>query len=169
MHLHLTQFQIVSRQDFDLKGYLGVYALAFPVGSGISLATGAPMTYGPGVFIPAYGPPLAYNTPNAAGAIGGNPDVTPFRNAKKPALPPAANELGWKDTIQVNPGQVTRIAVLFSPINSAAGTTYKFNPGDADYVWHCHIIDHEDNEMMRPYQVKPSATATRTYLKGSDY
>jgi spore coat protein A, manganese oxidase len=168
IHLHLTQFQLVSRQDFDLKGYMALYGSVFLGGSGISMTTGAPMTYGPGVFIPAFGPPLDYNTPNAAGAIGGNPDVTPFRNVKTPALPPAPNELGWKDTIQVNPGQVTRIAVRFTPINSAPATAYAFDPSGADYVWHCHIIDHEDNEMMRPYQVLSSGVG-RTYVKGSDY
>ena len=169
IHLHLVQFQLVSRQDFDLKGYLAVYGAAFPGGSGIDMMTGMNMTYLPGVFTPGFGPPLDYKTPNAAGAVGGNPDVTPFRNAKKPALPPAPNEMGWKDTIQAPPGQVTRIAVRFSPINSPAGTAFAFDPSGADYVWHCHIIDHEDNEMMRPYQVNPSATVTRTYVQGADY
>jgi spore coat protein A len=173
IHTHLTQFQLVSRQDFDLKGYLAVYGAAFPGGSGISMVNGMPTVYATGVFTPGFGPPLDYSMVqtslvNGAQFIGGNPDVTPFRNAKKPALPPAPNELGWKDTIQMNPGQVTRIVVRYSPINSAAGTTYAFNPGGADYVWHCHIIDHEDNEMMRPYQVDPSGAA-RSYVKGVDY
>jgi spore coat protein A len=169
IHTHLTQFQLVSRQDFDLKGYLAVYGAAFTGGSGISMVDGMAINYGPNVYIPGYGPPLPYSTPNAAGALGGNPDVTPFRNVKKPALPPAPNELGWKDTIQAPPGMVTRIAVRFSPINSPVGTTYAFDPGGADYVWHCHIIDHEDNEMMRPYQVNPDANATRSYNKGTEY
>jgi spore coat protein A, manganese oxidase len=165
IHTHLTQFQLVSRQDFDLKGYLAAYGAAFTTaGSGISMTNGMNMLYPAGAYIPGFGPPQNYNTPNAAGALGGNPDVTPFRNAKKLALPPALNEMGWKDTIQANPGQVTRIVVRFSPINSAAGTTYAFNPGGADYVWHCHIIDHEDNEMMRPYQVNPKPGALRTYV-----
>ncbi|MGE5856433.1 MAG: multicopper oxidase domain-containing protein, partial [Syntrophaceae bacterium] len=60
------------------------------------------------------------------------------------------------------PGQVTRIAVRWAPTDLAVGTTsqgveyYPFysttGPG---YVWHCHFIDHEDNEMMRPYAVAP--------------
>ncbi len=36
------------------------------------------------------------------------------------------------------------------------------------YVWHCHIVDHEDNEMMRPYVVIPNAV-DRTYVQGVDY
>ena len=57
-----------------------------------------------------------------------------------PALPPAANEAGWKDTVQAHPGMVTRIIARFE------GYTGR-------YVWHCHILEHEDNEMMRPYDV----------------
>jgi spore coat protein A len=57
-------------------------------------------------------------------------------------MAPEANELGWKDTVRVNAKTVTRIIVPF--------TGY---PGR--YVWHCHILEHEDNEMMRPYEVLP--------------
>jgi spore coat protein A len=57
-----------------------------------------------------------------------------------PAMMPDANEMGWKDTARVNSKTVTRIIVPF--------TGY---PGR--YVWHCHILEHEDNEMMRPYEV----------------
>jgi spore coat protein A len=56
------------------------------------------------------------------------------------AVPPAANEAGWKDTVQAHPGMVTRIIARFEGF-----------PGR--YVWHCHILEHEDNEMMRPYDV----------------
>jgi FtsP/CotA-like multicopper oxidase with cupredoxin domain len=52
-------------------------------------------------------------------------------------LPPEAWENGWKDTAIAYPGEVTRLKVKFS------------QPGL--YVWHCHIVEHEDNEMMRPY------------------
>jgi hypothetical protein len=57
----------------------------------------------------------------------------------------------------------------------AAGTAatdafYPFDPdGGHGYVWHCHIIDHEDNEMMRPTSVKANEGATRTYVQGTDY
>ena len=54
--------------------------------------------------------------------------------------PPAPNEAGWKDTVRADPGMVTRIIVRFEGY-----------PGR--YVWHCHNLDHEDNEMMRPYEV----------------
>ena len=55
-------------------------------------------------------------------------------------VPPAPSEAGWKDTVQAHPGMVTRIIVRFE---GYAGR----------YVWHCHLLEHEDNEMMRPYEV----------------
>lgn len=52
----------------------------------------------------------------------------------------APNETGWKDTVQAHPGMVTRIITRFDDY-----------PGR--YVWHCHILEHEDNEMMRPFEI----------------
>ena len=56
---------------------------------------------------------------------------------------PAANEAGWKDTAVVNPGDVLTIIVRFE------GYTGR-------YVFHCHMLEHEDNDMMRPYEVVPA-------------
>ena len=53
---------------------------------------------------------------------------------------PEATEAGWKDTVRADPGMVTRIIARFE------GFTGR-------YVWHCHILEHEDNEMMRPFEV----------------
>lgn len=60
-----------------------------------------------------------------------------------PAVPPDPDEVGWKDTVRAHPGMMTRIIARFEGY-----------PGR--YVWHCHILEHEDNEMMRPYEVLPS-------------
>jgi spore coat protein A len=57
-----------------------------------------------------------------------------------PILPPAPHEMGWKDVVQCPPETVTRIIVPFQGY-----------PGR--YLWHCHILEHEANEMMRPYDV----------------
>jgi FtsP/CotA-like multicopper oxidase with cupredoxin domain len=89
-------------------------------------------------------------------------------------MPPAGNEAGWKDTVQSLPGQVTRIVVRYAPQSTLVGAPdphYLFDPdaGGHGYVWHCHIIDHEDNEMMRPLLVLPRPGATRTYIQGVDY
>jgi spore coat protein A len=60
-----------------------------------------------------------------------------------PALPPPG-ERGWKDTVQTYPETVTRIIVRFE------GYTGR-------YVWHCHLLEHAANEMMRPFEVMPRA------------
>jgi spore coat protein A, manganese oxidase len=53
---------------------------------------------------------------------------------------PDPNERGWKDTVRANPDEVTRIIARFGPFKGI-------------YPWHCHILEHEDHEMMRPYEV----------------
>jgi spore coat protein A len=60
-----------------------------------------------------------------------------------PAQKPGAGEEGWKDTVRVDPLSVTRIII-------------KFEGFAGRYVWHCHLLEHEDNEMMRPYDVLPA-------------
>jgi spore coat protein A, manganese oxidase len=60
-------------------------------------------------------------------------------------MPPAANETGWKDTVQMNPGEVTIIQARFDL------------PGK--YVWHCHILEHEEHDMIRPFLVQAPAAA----------
>jgi FtsP/CotA-like multicopper oxidase with cupredoxin domain len=52
---------------------------------------------------------------------------------------PEAWETGFKDTVIAYPGEITRIKVTFDKAGQ--------------YAWHCHIVDHEDNEMMRPIKV----------------
>lgn len=58
-----------------------------------------------------------------------------------PVIAPEPWESGFKDTVTAYPGQVTRVRAQF------------LNPGQ--FVWHCHIVEHEDNEMMRPFRVGP--------------
>ena len=152
MHTHLTQFQLINRQGFNGQ-YMMAYNAAF---SG-------------GAFIGGYGPPLDYNTGNPR-ALGGNPDITPYLQGSP--TPPATNEAGWKDTVIAYPHQVTRIAVRYAPTDVPAGQVgaFPFDPHEGGvYVWHCHIVDHEDNEMMRPLAVMPEPEATRTYVRGTDY
>jgi len=67
-------------------------------------------------------------------------DRTPFGGA---TMPPEVWETGFKDTVIAYPGEVTRVKAMFDWLGL--------------YVWHCHIIEHEDNEMMRPYEVVAAA------------
>lgn len=125
IHLHLVQFRPICRQDFLVTQYTNDW-----------LALNGQ-------------PPLDHPT-----------KVLPVKSylLDGPIKPPA-HENGWKDTIQAYPGQVTTIRVRFAPQNvvfSIPGINlYPFNPAKGPgYVWHCHILDHEDNEMMRPYKVR---------------
>lgn len=118
IHLHLAQFQLVSRQRFDVTAYWEDWAAL----NGM--------------------PPFNHTTLNV-------PSLEPYLIDEPTA--PQPNEQGWKDTLIVYSRQVTVIRVRFAqqdgldfPFDATAG------PG---YVWHCHILEHEDNEMMRPYTV----------------
>ncbi len=61
-------------------------------------------------------------------------------NYTGPAVAPDANEMGWKDTVRTTGNAVTRIIMKFAPY---AGY----------YVYHCHILEHEDMDMMRPFEI----------------
>jgi len=75
-------------------------------------------------------------------------DVFAYRNNKglhflSDPLPPEPTEAGWKDVVQCPPGLITRIIVNFDGY-----------PGN--YLYHCHILEHEANDMMRPFEVVAS-------------
>ena len=75
--------------------------------------------------------------------VPGGIDPTPF--ATGGMLPSDPTERGFKDTVKVNPGSFTRIRAKFDlPTGVSAPQTY---------VHHCHIVEHEDNDMMRPFTV----------------
>ena len=106
-HVHLTQFQAVSRKR---------YAVADPAG-----------------------------TPKSAHE---------FEFVSVADEPLDANERGWKDTVRVNPGdRGDDDEVKTAEMVTVAGC---FARHAGRYVYHCHILEHEDTEMMRPYVVVPS-------------
>jgi spore coat protein A len=118
IHIHLVQFQLVSRQNFNATTYMADW----------TALNGEP--------------PLNHSTVNVDsldGYLTGSP------------VGPEPYEQGWKDTVLAYSGQVTVIRLRFT---AQDGSEFPFDatvgPG---YVWHCHIIEHEDNEMMRPYKV----------------
>lgn len=65
---------------------------------------------------------------------------------------PREEEMGWKDTTNAYNNQVTRILLHWAPFDGKNGDNFKFDvsagPG---YAVHCHILNHEDNQMMRPF------------------
>ena len=158
VHIHLVQFQVIARIPYNLPAYGAAYYAAFPGGR----------------CIPDSGPPNPYNVPNSAGAVGGNPDITKFflkrtlpycmddGRADGTDGPARPEESGWKDTVIASCGHVTRVVVRFVPqdlpavangsaIDYTGQNKFPFDPTKGPgYVWHCHLIDHEDNEMMRP-------------------
>lgn len=98
IHIHLVQFQILSRQAFNTHQFEQSGRLVFN------------------------GPPRA---------------------------PAPEEQYAYKDTVKTFPGTVTKLIMKFdlpTGANIIPGDHYK-------YVWHCHILEHEDNEMMRPYDV----------------
>jgi FtsP/CotA-like multicopper oxidase with cupredoxin domain len=122
IHLHLVQFELVSRQRFNTSAYFKDW---------IALNGDAPFNH---------------TTKNV-------PSLTPYLLGQP--VTPSANEQGWKDTIIVYSNQITTIRVRFAPQDNSS---YPFDattgPG---YVWHCHILEHEDNAMMRPYIITQPA------------
>ena len=69
---------------------------------------------------------------------------------------PDANELGWKETVRMNPGEVTTVIMKFDLPVLPAGMGDPVSPrtGGHEYVYHCHILEHEEHDMMRPLIVR---------------
>lgn len=157
VHVHLSQFQVLNRQTFNTSQYLVDWKKAF----GARGSSPAPLPAGctAGSYCADYGPPLSYSTPNKDGALGGNLAFSDYLQGGITA--PTQAESGWKDTADAHAGEVLRILVRWTPSSAplvanqsyAGQNLYAFDPTQGYYVWHCHVITHEDNEMMRPYRV----------------
>jgi spore coat protein A, manganese oxidase len=127
MHWHLVMFQVISRQPFNESKYFADW-LSLNDATETSL-------------------PFTRPTKNL-------PSLTPYFTG--PAVAPGPEEYGWKDTVKMNPGEITTIRIRFA---AQDGTAFPFDASQGPgYVWHCHIIDHEDNDMMRPYNVVSRGT-----------
>lgn len=140
IHLHMVSFRLLDRTPYDTEKYQDEY-----------------FEYNPGIK-PEDLPDITdtcwdRHLPDIEDCIWGNP---------KPPLP---YEAGWKDTVIMYPGEITRIAVKFSAswAPNAGGAQDPLSEALLDpsyypmtYVYHCHIVDHEDNDMMRPFQVQSS-------------
>jgi FtsP/CotA-like multicopper oxidase with cupredoxin domain len=85
---------------------------------------------------------LAFEVVNREGLVLEDDEVAQPVQLNGNITPPESWETGVKDTVIALPGQVTRVRAHFK------------TPGQ--FVWHCHIVEHEDNEMMRPYRIGPA-------------
>lgn len=130
IHLHLLEFQVMNRQAFDFERYYHDWFL---------FNGRRPMTR-----------PIVLNTDDY---LIGDP------------VPPDPVETGWKDTVQARAGMVTRILTRWAPQETPEGgvepgeNQYPMEvqfPPEADpatgpgYIWHCHLVNHEDHMMLRP-------------------
>jgi len=135
IHLHLVQFQLVGRITMDTDAYAKDWIEHNQM---MLMEAGYPedeimMT-----------PPWPDDF---------TPMALPISDYVDGAFEPASgNEIGWKDTIQTPTGFATIIRARWAPIDGSEEYPFDATEGPG-YVWHCHILDHEDNEMMRPYIV----------------
>ena len=69
--------------------------------------------------------------------------------------PPDPNEQGWKETVRMNPGEVTRVIMRFDlpTLPASMGNPLSPRTGGHEYVHHCHILEHEEHDMMRTLKV----------------
>jgi spore coat protein A, manganese oxidase len=138
IHLHLVTFQLVSRQPFQATKYNTAW---------LKLQT---YTFQDGSIKQEMPPFDKFYDPTTPGHV-----LNPLNYYQGKQILPTPLEKTWKDTIQMNPGEVTTIKVRFASQDGTAFPAAWFQPVDSGiYVYHCHIIDHEDNEMMRPMIVR---------------
>jgi len=170
MHTHLTSFQVIDRTPFQATTWINQY-------DAMLLANGV---------LSGQGPPNQYDVRNADGAIGGNPPINAFLDVSKRRMPlpyemgwkdtvvtypgevtrivvrwaPQDAPVTGAATACGPCGTATTLACPAGCAPGAGSNLYPFNPtdliGGVGYVWHCHILDHEDNEMMRTYTVMGS-------------
>jgi spore coat protein A len=131
IHIHLLEFQILNRQAFDAAAYRAEWH---------RINGHMPVTR-----------PIVV-------------DPTPFFITGVPPELPSAYETGWKDTFQAKPSMINRLMVRWAPQESTSATPgtnqYSIDPTSfpdnvkgPGYVWHCHIVGHEDFDMLRPLAV----------------
>jgi spore coat protein A len=75
-------------------------------------------------------------------------------NATGSARGPLRTELGWKETVRMDPGEVTTVIMKFDLPMVPFSVPSSPRTGGNEYVWHCHILEHEEHDMMRPLVVR---------------
>ena len=145
IHLHATQFAVVDRQSIDGDRYLGAVNEFLPLATSDGTPNGT-WYAGTGVR-------------DSNGTLD-PPDPTPYLRAGTDTGS-GPDETGWKDTVRVNPNEMVTIVVPFGGTAAGIPAAFTGDPPTATqrftgtYVWHCHILEHEENDMMQPYTITP--------------
>ena len=146
IHIHLVEFQLESRQVIERDRFKAYWE---------SLN---------GTTLPLNHPPIRANVeiPVDTGDGTGVRDFLFDQDTGLPTqpIPPSPSEAGWKDVFIAPPFMITRLTIRLAPQSVAEAdlfpgkNTFPFDPTvGPGYVWHCHILDHEDNDMMRPMAI----------------
>jgi FtsP/CotA-like multicopper oxidase with cupredoxin domain len=159
IHIHLAEFQLEDRQTIDRDRFKDFWERKNLNADGIQGE------------LPLDHPPVRINVETVTDTGDGRPrdflfdptDTTscthpdPTSGCPTQPIPPSPQESGWKDVFLAPPFMVTRIRIRFAPQEVPESSlfpgknTFPFDPTKGPgYVWHCHILDHEDNDMMRP-------------------
>ncbi len=162
IHIHLVEFQLEDRQIIDRDRFKDFWERKNLNADGIQGE------------LPLDHPPVRINVETITDTGDGRPrdflfdpsDTTscthpdPTSGCPTQGVPPTPSEAGWKDVFLAPPFSVTRIRIRLAPqevleANLFPGkNTFPFDPTKGPgYVWHCHILDHEDNDMMRPMTI----------------
>ena len=142
IHLHLIEFQLLNRQAINTAAYLQQWHL---------LNGHRPVTR-----------PVVV-------------DPTPFLTG--PVIAPLPYETGWKDTLRANGNQVMRLVARWAPQETPPGgvspgqNLFPIDPADPTtddfFLWHCHVLGHEDNDMMRKLPLVNIWKSQRNYAVGT--
>ena len=140
IHIHLVEFQLEDRQEIDVDRFKAYWESLNGTDLPLNHPTIRANVETPVAFPDPMGPPEDF-------LMG-------------PSEPPAPNEQGWKDVFIAPPHKVTRILIRIAPQETKESdlfpgkNAFPFDPtAGPGYVWHCHILDHEDNDMMRPMKI----------------
>src|SRR5499433_1189809 len=151
IHIHLVEFQLEDRQLIDRDRFKAYWESL----NGADL----PLNHAP----IRVNPETAVDTGDGTGVrdfLFDTQGGTVFPGTPSQPEPPSPSESGWKDVFLAPPFMVTRVRLRLAPqsVNEAdlfpGKNTFPFDPTEGPgYVWHCHILDHEDNDMMRPMAI----------------
>jgi len=164
IHIHLVEFQLESRQVIERDRFKAYWE---------SLN---------GATLPLDHPPIRVNVENPVDT-GDGTGVRDFLFDQDTGLPtepipPSPSESGWKDVFIAPPFMITRLTIRLAPQSVKEAdlfpgkNTFPFDPTKGPgYVWHCHILDHEDNDMMRPMKIvnddRPSLNSSLRVAPGN--